>query len=315
MKGGYFLPEVFYRTPNADRSDAILRYIGNRVLNNNKNFLCAVTGQTGSGKSWACVGICEKYSKLYGIPFDVKVHTIHTLKQLLLLIKNKELEKNIQVGTPLIFEEPQATDANSRNWQSDANKMLAVLLSTFRNQRLVVFFSTPFLHNIDKQSRTLFHGEFKISSFDKNTKISRIKPRFIEFNGDYDKFYKKKLIVYYAREGKRHYGMEKVASWEVPKASDKLLDEYEAIKAKFSVDLVNKLFKELEKSEKSEEKDTKEVDYLSIFNKIKQIYIDSNGDYAKILEEMPNISPRTLETYLSMIKKATKYSPVVSTST
>src|SRR3989304_4584960 len=124
----YFQPRVIYHNPLSKREDSILKYIGNRVIKNNKNFLCAIVGQTGMGKSWFGVAACERYAKMYNIPFNVEIHTIHTLKQLLTLIRNKELEKNIQIGTPLLFEEPQ-TEANSRDWQSESNKMLSTLLS------------------------------------------------------------------------------------------------------------------------------------------------------------------------------------------
>ena len=293
MNRGYFTPEVHYKNVKTDRSNAILKYIGSRVLNNNKNFLCAITGQTGAGKSWAGLGMCEMYSKMYGINFDVEVHTIHTLRQLLSLIKNKELEKKIEIGTPLLFEEPQATDGNARNWQSESNKMLSVLLSTFRNQRLVVFFTTPFLSMIDKQSRMLFHAEFKIAGFNKQTKTTKIMPRFIEYNGDMEKFYKKKLIVHFAREGKRTFGREKVSMWEIPMASEPLTKQYEAIKARFSVDLVNKLWDKLDNKQEATQEKTKV--------EIVQDAIAKHGLNRLTLCKELRMTPHTLETYLKAI--------------
>jgi len=59
-----YLPSVIYNDVNADKKNSIIRCIGNRVLNNKKNFLCAVTGSTGSGKSWASLSMCEIYSKM-----------------------------------------------------------------------------------------------------------------------------------------------------------------------------------------------------------------------------------------------------------
>lgn len=293
MNRGYFTPEVHYKNVKADRSNAILKYIGSRVLNNNKNFLCAITGQTGAGKSWAGLAISEIYSKMYGINFDVEIHTIHTLKQLLLLIKNKDLEKKIEIGTPLLFEEPQATDGNARNWQSESNKMLSVLLSTFRNQRLVVFFTTPFITMIDKQSRMLFHAEFKIVSFNKQTKMTKIMPRFIEYNGDMEKFYKKKLIVHFAREGKRTFGREKVSLWEVPMASEDLTKQYEAIKTRFSVDLVNKLWDKLENKQEATQEKTK-------IELVQEAIAKYGLNKLKIAQEL-RISPWSLEKYLKVI--------------
>lgn len=41
---GYFRPKVVYPVAGTDRKDSIIRYIGNRVKYQNKNFLCAVVG-------------------------------------------------------------------------------------------------------------------------------------------------------------------------------------------------------------------------------------------------------------------------------
>lgn len=80
-----YRPQITYKDSKTDRSDSFVHYFANRVLNNNKNFLCAVTGPTGSGKSWLSGAIGEKYSKLSGIPYAPKVHTIFSLEALYLI--------------------------------------------------------------------------------------------------------------------------------------------------------------------------------------------------------------------------------------
>ena len=71
-----FTPTVIYRNPDEERKNSIVRYIGNRVLRNNKNFLCALTGQVGAGKSWSGLSIAESYAKEFGILFDPSIHVI-----------------------------------------------------------------------------------------------------------------------------------------------------------------------------------------------------------------------------------------------
>lgn len=306
----YFQPKVIYRNPGEKREHSVMRYVGTRVLRSNKNFLCALTGQTGTGKSWLGISLCEIHAKRNNIPFDVNLHTIHTLRQLLQLIREKELNKNIQIGTPLLFEEPQDA-ANSRNWQSESNKMLSLLLSTFRNQRLVVFFSTPYMSMIDKQSRILFHGEFKVLGFDKNTGITSVKPRFLEYNGDYDKFYKKKLIIDYAIEGKLYRGHELVSKWAVPRASKELLDEYEAIKQKYSVDLIERLWQQAEKSAGTTKKvrDTSRGDDLF---KVLELYNKHGENFVLIQRELPHITPLSLDRMVRMAKKSLKIDAITA---
>jgi hypothetical protein len=67
---GYFQPKVIYLNANEKRENSIVRYFGNRVMRNNKNFLCALTGSTGAGKSYAGLKICEIYSEMFKIHFN-----------------------------------------------------------------------------------------------------------------------------------------------------------------------------------------------------------------------------------------------------
>jgi ABC-type oligopeptide transport system ATPase subunit len=297
----YFKPTVVYKDPNEERTNSIVRYIGSRVLDNNKNFLCALVGQTGSGKSWTGVSICEMYSKMFNIEFDAKVHIISSLKELLLLINDKEIHQKIKPGSIILFDEPQ-TEANSRTWQSDANQALNTLVSTFRNQRLVVLFATPYLEFIDKQSRILFHAEFKMLGYNKQTLIARVKPRFLEYATRTNQFYYKRLVVKYAVPGKEVFEVKKLGFWNVPKASDGNLIIYEAKKKAFSEELNRKLLNQVLLREKNLESKNKNEDFL----KVSELYDKFGEDYLKISGELPHISPLVLSRYVTLVKKTRK---------
>ena len=78
----YFQPMVIYRNPDEPRENSIIRYIGNRVNSEGKkNFLCFVTGQTGSGKSYCAISMAEIYAKMYGIEFNPEHHIITSIKE------------------------------------------------------------------------------------------------------------------------------------------------------------------------------------------------------------------------------------------
>lgn len=299
---GHFQPKVIYSNPKTTRENSIIRYIANRVLRNNKNMLVALTGQVGSGKSWSGLSMCEMYSKLTGIPFDPSVHVISSLKELLKLITSKDVDKNVRVGTAILFDEPQV-EANSRAWQSEVNQAFNALMSTFRNQRLVVFFALPYLEMIDKQSRILFMGEFRVEGFDRNTKITTIKPRFLEWNKSKEEFYRKRLIIEFAVEGKVKRNSIKLHNWHIPKPSDSVVEVYEAIKKKFSDDLNKKLLERIELKEKVNEGKNKNEEFL----KIKELYDKYGEDYLTIFEEMPHLNPTTIQKYVWFIKKSKKH--------
>lgn len=298
---GYFQPMVIYRNPDENRKDSVIRYIGNRVLRANRNMLVALVGSTGAGKSWAGLSLCEKYSKMFNIPFNPEDHVISSLKELLLLITNKDVDKKIQFGTALLFDEPQV-EANARNFQSEMNQALSQLISTFRNQRLVVFFATPYLEMIDKQSRMLFHGEFKVLGFDKNTGITRIKPRFLEYNKKIDDFYRKRLIIQYKTNDKIAMNITKLNFWEVERASTETINIYEGKKKSFTDNLNKRLLNQIELNEKQQEGKNKNEELI----KVRELYNQFGEDYIKIMEQMPHLSPFTVEKYIFFIKKSLK---------
>lgn len=294
----YNQPVVIYRTPEADRKNSILRYIGSRVLKSNKNFLCAVTGQTGAGKSWAVGSMSEIYSKMFDIPYDPNKQVMFSLKEFLQIIAKGEEDNLIQFGSVLSFDEMQI-DANARNWQSQANKIMASLVSTFRNKRLVVFFPTPRLDALDRQTRLLFHAEFQVMGYDRNTRITKIKPRFLtDFNKLKDDFYRKRLIVRYKVPDKQRMCSYKVQDWEIPSPSNEWIKIYEGKKKQFTDELNNKLYRQTVK----EEKDNSEYDFL----KIAKAYDDYGEDYLMFAKEFPHIPIRTIERLVYLVKKSKK---------
>lgn len=297
----YYQPMVIYRNAETKKKDSVIRYIGNRVLKSNKNFLCAVVGQTGCGKSWACLRMAELYSKMFNIPFDPKVHVISSLKELLELITGKNVDKKIKIGSVIVFDEPQVEN-NARSWQSEMNQALSQLISTFRNQRLIVFFATPFIDMIDKQSRILFHGEFKIEGFDKNTCETTIKPRFLEWNKRKGDFYRKSLIVRFKTDDKSVMVTSKLFSWKVYKPSQYIIDVYEGKKKLFTDKLNKKLLDQLKLSERQAEGKNKADDFM----RLKVLYEKYGADYVKLVENMPHISPLSLEKMVLMIKRTEK---------
>lgn len=305
----YFSPRVVYSDPHEDRKNSIIRYIKNRVLRNNKNFLCALTGMTGSGKSWSGCSLCEIYSAATGIPFDPEQHIIFSLKQLLELITSKEIDKKIRFGTALLFDEPQI-EANAREWQSEANNILNQLISTFRNQRLVVFFATPYLEFIDKQSRILFHGDFNVQGFDKNTKLTTLAPRFLEFNKRRQDFYRKRLIITYAVEGKEVYDTVKLNKWEIPAPSEKVIEIYERKKKEFTDDLNAKLLAKLAKKDMKPMIATRNEDII----KIKEIMERTGGNFMEIVKEMPHLTPYAIDKFMQLVRRGAKgqYLPKVA---
>ena len=200
---------------------------------------------------------------------------------------------------PAFRREPQV-EANATSWQSEMNQALRQLISTFRNQRLAVFFATPFLSMIDKQSRMLFHGDFKVEGFDRTTKLTTIKPRFIEYVKEMDKFYRKRLIVQTAVAGKKVHEFEKLGIWKVPKASDALLDVYEAKKKQFTDNLNKKLLNTILLNEKQNDSKNKNEEFMQIL----KMYETIGENYIEMSLAFPHLNIQTLKNLIWIIKKS-----------
>lgn len=293
-----YRPQITYKNSLDNRSDSFIHYFANRVLNNNKNFMCAVTGPTGSGKSWLSGSIQETYAKVYNIKYIPKVHILFSLKELLDLINTPNIQEILPPGSVLLFDEPQVS-VNARQWQSEANQILATLTSTFRNMRLIIFFATPYLEFLDKQSRILFHAEIEVLGFDKTTNLTNCKPRLLEWNAKKGEFYKKRLVVRYPDPKKNVHSWYYLQTWEVHKPSKEWIEAYETMKLNFTKRLNRELRQQYEYMQGQRNKGKDLVALSDLF--------EVHGEnYRLFAKELPHLTPYNLERLVAMIKKQKK---------
>lgn len=209
-----------------------VKYIRRRI-EQNKNFLGIITGQTGSGKSWSGLSIGEMLDKDFGID-----RVIFRGTELMELINSDKLPK--RKGIVILFDEA-GIDLSSRSWQSMTNKLLNFLLQTFRHRCFVLLFTTPYEDFVDSATRKLFHSELKTVSIDFGKKTTKIKPMLLQYNPELKKFYKKFLRV------ATGHGALPLKEWNVPAPSKKLVEEYERKKNVFTSQLNKGIEFELKK--------------------------------------------------------------------
>jgi ABC-type dipeptide/oligopeptide/nickel transport system ATPase component len=200
-----------------------IKYIKGRIKRN-KNFLCIISGPTGSGKSWSAMSIAEMLNDDFNTD-----RIIFRGKDLMREINTKKYDK--RKGVVFIWDEA-GVDLSSRNWQSVTNKMLNFLIQTFRHQNFILIFTAPYSDFLDVSTRKLFHAEFETVTINKNKQTVKIKAKQLQYNAGLKKWYKKylKSII----KGK---GVIKIKEWYVPKPSDELIDEYEERKKEFTAEL------------------------------------------------------------------------------
>lgn len=156
------------------------------------------------------------------------------------LINSGELKR----GSVIIFDEPQAS-ISSKDFQSVANKVFNLLVSTFRHRNYSLFFCTPFESLLDKSTRRLFHARFEMLSINPNKKTCRIKPRFLEYSDFKATPYIKQMFVSFKdKDGLNKH--EKLFHWDVPQPSDELIEAYEKKKLEFTTNLNRNIMAKLQ---------------------------------------------------------------------
>lgn len=134
-----------------------------RLHKKNKNFVLAIVGECGSGKSWTALNLAEKIDP----DFNAKKQVVFTARQFLDLVNKGELKK----GQVIIFDEA-GVDYDSREWFSVMNKMLNHFLQTWRHRNLCLILTTPLIKFIDSNARPLLNAYLEMRSIDRVKKQS-----------------------------------------------------------------------------------------------------------------------------------------------
>lgn len=146
-----------------------LQWIVKRI-NHNKNFLCVVVGDTGSGKSEAAIAAAEMLDPTFSID-----KICFSIESFLKIIKEPSLKK----GSCLVLDE-LGLSAGRRNYFTQANKDFISLLQEFRHKNLIVFFTVPDLGFIDSGSVKLIHSIWEMAGINFDRKIAKVKAKYMK---------------------------------------------------------------------------------------------------------------------------------------
>ena len=199
-----------------------ITYIRQRI-SKNQNFLGFISGQTGSGKSWASLSLAEQLDN----DFNEK-NVVFNAEELMDLINAGTLKR----GSVIVFEE-SGVEFNNKSWASITNKTINYLLQTFRHKGFILIMNSPYMDFLDSGMRKLFHAEFQTISIDRNKGSCKLKPQLLEYNARHSKMYYKRLQVRTLK------GFVPISFLNVCKPSPELINVYEAKKTAFTTKLNN----------------------------------------------------------------------------
>jgi len=216
------------------------KWMKNR-LDHNKNILLAITGPTGSGKSYTNHRIAELWYKDYFNEDYLVTHTCFSISELMKLLVSDEIRK----GELIILEEA-GTSLNSLDFQNKISKLFSFILQSFRSMNIILIFNLPVLTMLNKSARLLLHAHFITQKIDYSNKVCKIKPLFHQLNQEKGKSYWKYLRI-------KSFGKIRAVkriNYTIP--SPEIIKVYENKKFKFVQKLSKDFSKELEQIEKDE---------------------------------------------------------------
>jgi len=210
-------------------------YLYNRLVRKNQNVLIAVTGPTGSGKSYASLKIGEQwYNYHFKEEFPIR-NCCFSVEEVIKLLNSGELRR----GEVIIMEEG-GVNLGNLDFQSKISKLFTYVLQSFRSMNIGLIINLPVLTMLNKSARLLIHANFITMGIDIKEKVTEIKPLFHQLNQQSGKVYPKFLRVVIYGE------ITAVERFYFSLPCKELIQEYEIKKKRFVSGFINDFIVEIE---------------------------------------------------------------------
>jgi nucleoside-triphosphatase THEP1 len=219
--------------------------VSDRIAHNNA--LICVQGETGSGKSYLSLSLAEQLDPKFSIE-----RVCFSYKEFMELVQVGRFEK----GSVIVIDEAGAL-LFSRNFNTIINKTIAIILQTFRQDNLIVFFNVPSIKFVDKVARSLFHYYIEPVGINREENICYAKIKRV-FNVQTQE---DALTIFprYIEDDE----VKIVSTINVRKPTAVLVHAYEQKKREYRAGLVRNYLSEITDLEQAEEpKEAKELEYI-----------------------------------------------------
>ena len=226
-----------------EEGEAFNRWCDGR-FKKNKNILLAMTGMTGSGKSYTSLRMCELYYQYkFKKDFPVETNVCFSISELMKLLTTKTLKR----GEIIILEEA-GTSLNSLDYQNKVSKLFTFILQSFRSMNIGLIFTLPVLTMLNKSARMLMHAHYVTVGIDFYMETCKIKPLYHQLNQERGKSYWKYQRI--KVKGEIHT-IERL-NFKIPSAE--MRKAYEKKKNKFVYDLSEDFVNQLNEIERNQQR-------------------------------------------------------------
>lgn len=233
--------------PEPVASNPVLREMAWERMNvRNENWVAAICGDTGSGKSWAALRIAQVLDPDFGI--DQVAFGVEDFLRLV-------IDDSYGQGSVIVFEEA-SVEASHRQWWSKGNQVLQQVLDTWRHQNRGVIFTLPSFGKLDKAARGRCHALIQMTAKRPGIDQTVAKYKYLDTDSDSGKIYRHYPTV----DGKK---FQRIA---INKPSKQIREPYEVAKENYTTELNRDLLTDL--LEEQEDKQAQESDPKDIAEEI-----------------------------------------------
>lgn len=202
------------------------QYIHQRIFNKNNSYNFALTGPTGSGKSYSSLSLGYQWDANF-----TEDNIVFTAKDFVALLNSGKLKR----GSFILFEEA-GVSLNNREWMSKSNNFIQKIFQTVRHKGYIICFTVPDFGFVDSATRKLFHGHFMTNGIDHKNKLCITKPYQLQTDQRTGNVYFKWLEVIM-----KGVGSKKISVLKISMPPKDLIKKYELKKTAFTTKLNNEI--------------------------------------------------------------------------
>lgn len=202
------------------RMGFVLRDIWFRLHNRDQNFLWGIIGGTGSGKSYAGLGIAKKLDPNFTVENNVVFEALDLIKKI--------NSGDTYDGMVIIWEEV-GVNIDAKEWYSKVNKKIVHMIQTFRKKHICLIMTVPHLDFFDSSVRKMLNLLGQMIHIDRVRNISTMMISHVSYDSKGKKFY-------YPAPQFRDYETgikKKVKNLKISKVDSKTAKEYEKKREEF----------------------------------------------------------------------------------
>jgi hypothetical protein len=266
-----------------------------QVMRRNNCINGILTGDPGSGKSFAMLSMAEAICKARGEEFKLEGNLFFKAADMMREIKRYYENPGAKKGKLWLFDEA-GIDANNLNFHDQINRGLNAFFQTARHRNYIFWMTVPHFGFVSKGVRNLMTSHFQANGWIPKENLTKIVPRVLQYNGNNDKLYRKRILIK-DLNGNMGYCNE----IQLPSPSKRIVKEYEKLKKEFTGDLFSEIANKIEAQE--QEKESKAMGKELTDKQREIVELLKRGRTPEMIATIRGISPQAVRQAIVLIKK------------